>query len=337
MSRSKSPDMVVEKKSKPRLKSIGMGQYNNTPLVHSNQFSGLNTNSSKNRLNFITNVRSSKVLKPKRSMKSFKSPISKSPSGSVLHTAKDDILEKFSNPHTIRAENFKKIEELLKKVYKNDENDVELDSDKKFEIFNLVFDEIIERDKQFSRYLLMIKIYYQSYYEQKLSDKSEELSIFKKTQEKFQAAFNQEKNSLQRTVETLSRENLQLSRDIEKCESLIDSLQDQLDVIHNYDSPTTDKSQENWNCLLLEVKFYSEMCKSLQKEVEIYKQNQEMFIKKFDELKSQGVEISYEYSECLSSLSSVSNTLTDFMPKLINNKSVPNLNFSRIQGNPNLF
>lgn len=337
MSRSKSPDMVAEKKFKPRLKSIGTGQYSNTPLIHSVQFSGSNSNSNKNRLNLVPNVRSSKLLKPKRSMKSFKSPVSKSPSSSVLHTAKEDAIEKFSNPVTIRVENFRRIDELLKKVYKTDENQVELDSDKKFEIFNLVFDEIIERDKQFSRYLHMIKIYYQSYYEQKLLEKTEELQMFKKSQEKLKNDFGQERTSLQRTVETLSRENLQLSRDIDKCENLIESLQDQLDVVHNYDSSSVDKSQENWNCLLLEIKFYTELCKSLQKEVEIYKQNQEMFLKKFEELKTQGVEVSYEYSECLSSLSSVSNTQTDFMPKLINNKSVPNLNFSRIQDNPNLF
>lgn len=337
MSRSKSPDMTVDKKSKPRLKSIGTNQYSNLQYTPSAQFLGISNYTSKNRVNSICNNRSSKLLKPKRSLKGIKSPLSKSPSNSVIHTAKDEGIEKYSNPLTIRTENFRKIEEMLRKINYVDSGSSELTADEKFEVFSKVFDEIIEKDKQFSRFLMMIKNYYQSYYEQKLGDKSVELLAYKKEQEKLTSSFAQEKNSLQRTVETLSRENLQLSRDLEKCEDHISTLQEQLEIIHSFDVESIPKSKESWKCLVLENKYYNELCKNLKKELEIYKQNQEMFILKFDELKAQGVEVSYEFSECYSSVSSISEPPTETKHTLIKNKSIPYLNFSRLSSNSHYF
>lgn len=344
MSRSKSPETMFEKKLKHRVKSIGSNQlslaYAGTPAKLTN----LSISSNKNRLSSIPNIRSMKHLKPKRSLKSLKSPLSKSPSGSVIHTTKEEVQERYLNPLTIRTENLKKIDEIMKIIAQIDqESNINSEINKsftidqeKFELFSKMFEEIIDKDKQYSKYLLLIKKFLNAYYEDKTEKLLNEINYLKKEKESTADKVQKEKHSLQRTVETLSRENIQLSKDLEKCEEHILMMQEQLEIIHKFEPEEMPRDLDNWKCLVLENKFYADLCKSMKKEIEVYKQNQELFLAKFDELKSQGIDVSYEFSECFSS--SVESSVDFRDTKVLNkDKSVPDLNMSKIKNSSHLF
>jgi hypothetical protein len=128
-----------------------------------------------------------------------------------------------------------------------------------------------------------------------------ELEKIKKEKDLVIENLNKEKLSIHRTVENLSRENIQLCRDIEKCVDCISELKNQLDIIHSFKIEEVPSSPDKWKSLILERNYYAHLSKGMSKEIEVYKQNQQILLSKFDELKEKGLEISYEFSEINSS------------------------------------
>ena len=104
----------------------------------------------------------------------------------------------------------------------------------KYEIYRRMFDEIIQKDKNFASVLKKIKDSYEEFYEfsiiehtQKLKDKIENLtnSLNKKTEEVI---------SLDKRIRKLSTENYDLAKSLERSEEICNRVQDRLNKISKF-------------------------------------------------------------------------------------------------------
>lgn len=336
MLRSKSPELSHEK-TKSRQKNLGQHSLGLNNLLPSAQLSKIYIHSTKNRVGSISNIRSSKQLKRKRSLNRLKSPISKSPSISYLHT-KDENTEKSFSPIPVCPENSNKIEEILKKIQKIDQMTLKSTeklefltiNEDKFDLYNELFEEIIKKDKFFGRYLTLIKHFYDTYNKEKLQRQSLECKSKYKELEVKKNNAEQEIFSLQKIFESLSRENFQLSAEIEEYKKEFEKLQKKFEVIQNIHNEQHFVGEEEWKNLIIENKYKGELCARLEKQLEVYKHNQEMFIEKFEDLKKQGIQVVYEFSESGESETS-SEFVLDDPPHIKKSNQIPALNFSKLK------
>lgn len=337
MFRSKSPDMPIEKpleKSKSRHKNIPHSFINLSNVTPSNQFSKIFVHSNKNRISSISNNRSFKQLKRKGSLNKLSNPISKSPSIYYLHN-KDENTEKSYSPVPVSMDHLNKIEEIMQKIEQKslvntDKIQLQTFYDEKFELYNEVFEEIIKKDKVHGKYLSMIKVFYDVYYKEKSTKQSLDLKVKMKQLEIENDSVNKEIDSLQKIFENLSKENYQLSTELEKYKKELEKAQKKLENIKKVDLRNFPVSEENYKSLIVENKYYVELCNKLDSEIKIYKHNQEMFLEKFEDLKQQGIQVVYEFSD-----SSLSEASSEFVledpPHLKKSNRIPSLNFDKLK------
>ena len=333
MARSKSPDIMLDKREN-RGKHMQNGSGSSG---FSSNVNKICIGSNQNRKDSISNIRSTKILKKKRSFHKIRFPISNSPSFSKIYL-KDDAGDKPTSPTYHHYETFKSIEEILKKINKIDErsNDSEylekfLGKNEKLTLYNEIFQLIIEKDKVFGKYLKIIMKFYDRYN----NEHSDLLKEKFKNLEADRINWDKEKDSFQRLIENLSRENFKLSKELENCENEIDQLENELQNFHNIDIESIPKSKESWKNIMKQNKYYKDLTQNLKNEMNVYKHNQEVFMKKFEELKQQGIEVYYEYADDHHSSSRISEVYLDLPTDLLRNKSrIPDLNLNSVSNFP---
>ena len=293
--------------------------------------------SSQNRRDSISNIKSTKVLKKKRSFHKIRFPISNSPSFSKIYL-KDDVSDKPTSPTYNHHDTFKSIEEILKKIQKIEEksNDSEfmekfLGKNEKLSLFNEMFQIIIDKDKAFGKYLKIVMKFYDRYH----NEHSDFLNEKFKNLEAEKVNWDKEKDSFQRLIENLSRENFKLSKELETCEQEIEQLENELQSFHNIDIESVPKSKESWKSMIKKNKYYKDLNQNLKNEMNVYKHNQEVFMRKFEELKQQGIEVYYEYADDHNSSSRISEVFLDLPTDLLRNKSrMPDLKLNSVSNFP---
>lgn len=284
----------------------------------------------------MSNNRSFKQLKRKGSLNKLSNPISKSPSIYNLPT-KDENTEKSYSPVPTSMEHLGKIEGIMQKIQKieqksfvnTDKLQLQTFYDEKFELHNEIFEEIIKIDKTYGKYLSAIKNFYETYYKEISSRQSLDLKVKIRQLEIEKDSVNKEIDSFQKIFENLSRENYQLSTDIEKYKKELEKVQKKLENIQKVDLKNFPITEESYKSLVVENKYYIDLCNKLDKEIKIYKHNQDMFLEKFEDLKKQGIQVVYEFSD-----SSLSEASSEFVledpPNMKKSGRVPSLNFNKL-------
>ncbi|OMJ92169.1 hypothetical protein SteCoe_5159 [Stentor coeruleus] len=279
MKKSKSPDIFLNK-LKPRIKNSAYSHISFPSFPAQVQATNLNSSLQKKRISSIGKNQSSKALKKKKS-EFFKSSFNKSPSSHLIIThTRDDLSDISQSSYRLRRDSFIKVDELCKKIEKIQSNELddlkinieEKQKREKFHIAEELFDEIITKDNEFGKYLKVVK----KCYEEHLQEKIEKV-IFEKEIEKEELMMNlnvieQENEDLQRSLEKISKENLELSKDIDICEGHCIKLQQKLSKVYDVSLDNVPNDPETWKNLVLENQFYSDLCKSLKKELEGYRQ-----------------------------------------------------------------
>jgi chromosome segregation ATPase len=252
---------------------------------------------------------------------------------------KDDLSEKSQSPSFYQTENLKNIESLLMKIQKIEEkqfnqsenSEILQKNHQKLGIFNEIFEIIIENDRIFGKYLKAVKEFYELYNDQEMK---KQLKILQKLEDE-KNSLSQERESFQRLLENLSRENFKLSKEIDSYEEEIEQLHQELKNVQNMDFEPLPTNKDSWKYVLKQNKYYKEKYKNIQSEVQVYKHNQEIFIRKFEELKEQGIDVYYEYAEEGKSSSRGSVVLLE-LPKSLKKSSskVPGLKINNISNFP---
>lgn len=277
MKKSKSPDTFLDK-LKPRIKNSACSHIAFPSLSTQGLAANLNSSFQKKRVSLISKNRSSKSLKKKRS-EVFKSSLSKSPSSHLIIThTRDDLSDISSSSYRLRRDSFVKADELCKKIEKIQSNElddpkisIEKKQGEKFHIAEELFDDIIAKDKAFGKYLGIVKICYEEHLQEKIEKVSFEKEIEKEELMMNLIEMEKENETLQRSLEKISKENLELSKDIEICEEHCIKLQQKLSKVYNVSLDNVPNDPETWKNLVLENQFYSDLCKSLKKELEMYR------------------------------------------------------------------
>ena len=230
MSKGKSPDLFFDK-IKPRLKSPGNSNLALRNLGSQPNISKLYLNSQAGRINSVSHLRSSKLIKRKKSFTKLKSPLNKSPSSPLeIRDTKDDITSSFSI--TKDYEDISQIEKMLKKIEALNKKISESQS-KASE--KLLFEEIIEKDKNFGKFLLLIKNSYEDYYETKINKLTSQYQIEITELKGIIHKNNENSAALERSLDKLSKENLDLSKELEHNEKVCERLSKKLSMIASYD------------------------------------------------------------------------------------------------------
>ena len=241
MSKGKSPDLFFDK-IKPRLKSPGNSNLALRNLGSQPNISKLYLNSQAGRINSVSHLRSSKLIKRKKSFTKLKSPLNKSPSSPLeIRDTKDDITSSFSI--TKDYEDISQIEKMLKKIEALNKKISESQSkasekllfEEKINLHKKLFDEIIEKDKNFGKFLLLIKNSYEDYYETKINKLTSQYQIEITELKGIIHKNNENSAALERSLDKLSKENLDLSKELEHNEKVCERLSKKLSMIASYD------------------------------------------------------------------------------------------------------
>lgn len=289
MSRSKSPDAISD-----YLKLKERSQVNNSLVAPGNQGKGLklSINSQGHRGNSLANLQASKKIHRKVSLQRIKTPLFK-----PHHSPISGITSSVSLKSTVNIEYIQKFEQYLKKIADLDKknkicpDEIRNFSQKKLELHKSLFNEIIEKDKFYGKYLNIIKKYYENYCEEKVNTLNLEMQMQVNNLHTIIQKNNQDKASLERSLDKIFKENYDLCKDLEDIQAYSRQLEEKFEILKNFDIEKVPLNVETWKCLILENNYYTDLCKDLKNELRAYRSSQKVFQEKVSRLKKNGIDI----------------------------------------------
>ena len=146
-----------------------------------------------------------------------------------------------------------------------------------FPIYEKVFQEIIDRDRQFGSLLIKIKVFYESWLKS-FSRSGQNLAseqLFEQCGEQLRAArqklklCSEEKKLMLRRIGNLSKETVELNQSIEDLEGENEQLKAKLETIKSIDLAEFPKSDEAWKYLIVENQNYYQENRRLRHKVSV--------------------------------------------------------------------
>jgi len=146
-----------------------------------------------------------------------------------------------------------------------------------FPIYEKVFQEIIDRDRQFGSLLIKIKVFYESWLKS-FSRSGQNLAseqLFEQCGEQLRAArqklklCSEEKKLMLRRIGNLSKETVELNQSIEDLEVENEQLKAKLETIKSIDLAEFPKSDEAWKYLIVENQNYYQENRRLRHKVSV--------------------------------------------------------------------
>ena len=187
-----------------------------------------------------------------------------------------------------------KLHERLNQL--QDGADSAINNAKALEIYQQAFDEVITKDKIFSSILSKIK----GFYEHRIS-KSKGRNKDKEYKEKIKE-INRSLNaqidinkSNERKLEKIVRENIELSKSLDRSEEICTEMQKKLVMITNYNVSEVPKDEIKWKALLLENKSYVEGYELLKDDIKNYKYKEKKLLQLILALKQRGYPVEEVY------------------------------------------
>jgi len=163
----------------------------------------------------------------------------------------------------------------------------------KWQLYSEIFQQVIDRDKQFGTLLIKIKSFYEarmiSVAQIAAPDKlieaySEQL---KSARRKLQC-FREERKLMLRKIEKLSKETLELGRQLEECEEDYDRLKEKLEYIGAVDLEEMALDETTWKYLVVENQSYHELFRKMQTEFKSAKAQEDHLMLLVQHMKDRG-------------------------------------------------
>lgn len=163
----------------------------------------------------------------------------------------------------------------------------------KWQLYSEIFQQVIDRDKQFGTLLVKIKSFYEarllSVAQNTAPDKllnaySEEL---KSARRKLQC-YREERKLMLRKIEKLSKETLELGRQLEECEEDYERLKEKLEYIGTVDLEEMTFDETTWKYLVVENQSYHELFRKMQSEFKTAKAQEDHLLLLVQHMKDRG-------------------------------------------------
>lgn len=182
----------------------------------------------------------------------------------------------------------------LEKMLKNGQVTYEV-----FDLYKVLFKDLIEKDKQFGPLLKKIKNVYENWIQTKVGHVVENAKL-KYENSSLTSTIEDFQNQLQFLLEKIrqiSEENAKLGREAEMKDSQYHYLQEHLIKISNAKTENFTKNEDTWKLLLTENNTYKEICEGMKQDIKNLNANEKMLLKLLDCLKIQGYPVDEVYKE----------------------------------------
>ena len=240
-----------------------------------------------------------------------------------------------------------KLHERLNQL--QNDSDAVLNNVKALEIYQQVFDEVISKDKIFSSILSKIKGFYE-YVLTKNSGRNKAKEYKEKIKE-INRSLNAQvdiNKSNERKIEKIVKENIELSKSLDRSEEICTEMQKKLVMITTYNVSEVPKDEIKWKALLLENKSYIEGYEVLKDDIKNYKYKEKKLLQLILALKQRGYPVEevyesevdqkrhkplphYSGSDEIESNSEAENLVSGRPPTKDKPNFIPNLNLSEVE------
>lgn len=163
----------------------------------------------------------------------------------------------------------------------------------KFPLYSEIFKEVIDRDKNFGTILLKIKDFYEERLrtsgQNPVSDKlaeayAEQLRVARRKL----MCYREERKLMLRKIEKLSKETLELGRQLEECEDDYDRLKEKLEYIGTVNLEEMSFDETTWKYLVVENQSYHELFRKMQAEFKAAKSQEDRLLLLIQRMKDRG-------------------------------------------------
>lgn len=169
----------------------------------------------------------------------------------------------------------------------------------KYEMFKGIFDEIIQKDKNFSSILKKIKEAYEEFYEVSIREHTHRLKEKNDNLNQVVSKKCEEIANLDRRIKKLSTENYELARSLERSEEICNGIQNRLNKISKFSLDGIERTDENWKALVIENQAFAISFKNLEKKLKNFKTGEKRFKKLLIEIKKTGFPIEEFYEKTI--------------------------------------
>jgi hypothetical protein len=174
--------------------------------------------------------------------------------------------------------------------------------DKKFKVYQKIFEEIISKDEQFGSLLLKIKTAYEDWQRVEGLTLTERYRSELKTKEEEALLLQQDFSLLGRKVAKLAKENVGLSRALDETDAMYSDLQKQLLKLSKVKIGDLPQDESSWQYLVSENKYYVEVIGSLKKDLKYMTRREDKLLRLINAIKLKGYPVEDIYDkECRSS------------------------------------
>ena len=165
--------------------------------------------------------------------------------------------------------------------------------DAKFPLYSEIFQQVVDRDRQFGTLLMKIKTFYEARLvsvaqitapDKLLEAYAEQL---KSARRKLQC-YREERKLMLRKIEKLSKETLELGRQLEECEEDYERLKEKLEYIGNVDLEEMTFDETTWKYLVVENQSYHELFRKMQSEFKAAKSQEDHMLVLMQHMKDRG-------------------------------------------------
>jgi hypothetical protein len=158
----------------------------------------------------------------------------------------------------------------------------------KYEMYQRIFQEIIQKDKSFALILKKIKDVYEEFYETSIKEHTEKLKNKLQKNNELLIQKNEDISSLEKKIKKLSSENYELKKSLERSEEICNTVQNRLNKISKFTGPDLPKDEDTWKSLIVENEAYSISFKTLESKLNKSKQKERKLRSIIIDLKKNG-------------------------------------------------
>lgn len=165
----------------------------------------------------------------------------------------------------------------------------------KYEMYKGIFDEIIQKDRNFSSILKKIKETYEEFYEISIKEHSSKLKEKNEALNGIIAKKCEEITNLDKRIRKLSTENYELARSLERSEEICNGIQNRLNKISKFKLEGVERTEENWKALVIENEAFAISFKNLEKKLKELKGSEKKFKQLLIDIKKSGFPVEEFY------------------------------------------
>ena len=161
----------------------------------------------------------------------------------------------------------------------------------KYEMYQGIFEEIIQKDKAFSIILAKIKNIYEEFYEMSIQEHTKRLKEKITSLSDLLDKSREDSSSLEKKVKKLSTENYELARSLERSEEICSRIQERLVRISKFNMNSIPTDEQTWKALVTENEAYANSMKKLEIKLKECKKKERKYQQVFNEVKAAGFPI----------------------------------------------